>query len=521
MRESYMANISISYPKTDENPKGIPLPKQAQFHQMREKYRLFAGGFGTGKTLSLGIEILIQLMTYPKNYGVLARKDLQELKSTTLKDFFEVCPEKVIAHHDKQNKTITAINGSQIYYMNLDSAREAERKIKSLNLGFVAIDQLEEIEENIFLAFMGRLRRRNTARCLIATCNPAGHSWLWRKWVECPYEQFVGLLEMTIPEADAICVEIENRINKSINNKANADAIAGANREERIYTGFGMPPELAKTLYEKYNFGLIEATTFDNPYLPPDYVDQLLKYPKNWVKRFVYCSWDDFEGLVYNEFLEKRNKIDLYMPSLSENLYIVMDYGFRNPTAIGFYSVDYDGTVRLYREFYESGRQISELSAYIKAHPEWQKARKLADPSIWNVQRDGVSVGEEFSRRGIYFERADNSVLQGIDKVNEYLKTSKLLICKNCIATLREIGDYKWKEIKVGQNRNEYEEPVKKNDHMMDNIRYMINYVYAPITQKESELIPLEGSYIRPVLNTSEQRLLSEYGSDTIYSVYD
>jgi len=365
--QQVMAEISISYPKTEDNPNGVPLPKQLEFHTSPKKYRLFAGGFGTGKTLALGLETLKQMLIYPNNYGVIARKDLQELKATTLKDFFEVCPEGVIAHHNKQDKVIEFLNRSQLYCMNLDSAREAERKIKSLNLGLVAIDQLEEIAENIFLAFIGRLRRRDSGRCFIASCNPAGHDFVWRRWVQCPYEQFCEIIQLPLEKANEICKQIAVNIDKALLDMANMTAEGGKYREEFIYGRFDMPPEIAKTLYEKYNYGCIEATTFDNPYLPPDYVDQLLKYPKNWVRRYVYCSWEDFEGLVFSEFLASRNKIKSHEPGASERIYVVMDYGYRNPTSIGFYSVDYDGTVRRYREFYESGRQISDIVAYIKS----------------------------------------------------------------------------------------------------------------------------------------------------------
>lgn len=507
--------INISYPKTEENPNGIPLPKQALFHASNKKYKLFAGGFGTGKSLSLCIETLKQMLVYPKNYGVLARKDLQELKATTLKDFFDICPEEVIMHHNKQDKVITFRGGSQLYYMNLDAARQAERKIKSLNLGLVAIDQLEELSYNIFLAFMGRLRRRGTARAFLATCNPAGHDWVWKTWLECPFNIFVQLLGITQEEAENICIEIEKRVNYTLLHSTNSKK-----RELEIYSGFGMEAGTAKTLYEKYHYYLVEATTFDNPYLPPDYLDQLLKYPENWVKRYVYCSWDDFEGLVYKEFMEKRNKIPVYEPTSGESIYIAMDYGYRNPTSIGFYAVDFDGIVRRYKELYQTGLQISEIATFIKSQSEFKTARLIADPSIWNVQRDGISVGLEFLSHGISFERADNSVAQGIDKVNEYLKTGRLLITENCISFLSEIGNYKWKAVKPGLPRNEYEEPVKKDDHAMDEVRYLINLIYAP--SNNSNALPL----VKPQ-GTDEARhqinnkIINTYGSDNLYASYD
>ena len=411
----------MSYPVNEKNPEGLPLPTQDRFHRSKAKYRLLAGGFATGKTTSLCLEVLKELFKYNNNYGVLGRKDLGELKSTTLKEFLDICPPDLIISHNKQDRLIKFVNGSELYYMNLDDSREATEKIKSLNLGFVAIDQLEEIMDTVFLAFVGRLRRNESSRNFFATCNPAGHDWVWEKWKNTPQE----------------------------------------------------------------DYELFEAITLENIYLPEDYVKQLLNYPERWVKRYVYCSWEDFEGLVYNEFIELKHKIGFYEPSISENLYISLDYGFRNPTAVLFASMDYDGNIRIYDEIYQDKLLISDISAQIRQRKDWQKAIKLIDPSAFNVQRDGKSVADEFLDNGLIFMRADNSVQQGINRVNECFKQDKLFISSNCVNGLREIGAYKWKELKPGLVRNEYEEPTKVNDHFCDAMRYLINYCYAPVEHKE------------------------------------
>jgi len=57
---------------------------------------------------------------------------------------------------------------------------------------------------------------------------------------------------------------------------------------------------------------------------------------------------------------------------------------------------------------------------------------------------------------------------------------SKLLFFNklNMKPLLEEIVDYKWKELKHGfENKNLPEEPVKKNDHAMDCLRYLVHYV--------------------------------------------
>lgn len=410
-------SVRFGYPITGKNPKGLPLPTQKKFHNSKVKYRLLAGGFGTGKTTSLCLEVIYELLKFPNNYGLLGRKELPELKSTTLKELLDILPPELIYDHNKQDRYIKLINKSELYYMNLDDARAAVNKITSLNLGFAAIDQLEEINEEVFLAIRGRLRRENSHRNFFATCNPAGHDWIYNRWKLNPTK----------------------------------------------------------------NYELFEATTLENIYLPEDYILDLLSYPEKWIKRYVYCSWDDFEGLVYDEFTEALHTFDGdYEPNENDTHIHVLDYGFRNPTCILFAATDYDGITRIYDEYYQSETLIEDIAMGYRKNPFWEKAIRIADPSIHRVERDGNNVAGEFDRFGVYWDRADNDVRQGINRVNQLFKNGKLLIHRRCRNLLREIGNYKWKSIKPGQMRNEYEEPIKKDDHAMDCLRYIANYLSIP-----------------------------------------
>jgi phage terminase large subunit len=276
---------------------------------------MLAGGWGTGKTTAICLEMSKDIQI-PNNYILLGRKDLQELKSTTLKEFLDIYSPAII-DHNKQDREIKFNNGTVIYYTNLDVSREAIKKIQSLNLGACYIDQAEEIDESLFIAITGRLRRQEARRCFVGAMNPAGHDWIWQTWKD---------------------------------KKKNDD-------------------------YE-----IFIATTVENVYLPKDYIKALLEMPEKWVKRYVYCSFDDFEGTVYNEFIESKHKIGYYEPAETEQLYIIEDYGFRNPNCVLFVSVDYDGVARIYDEDYEAGRLISNISKSIKTRKGWERAIKLADP---------------------------------------------------------------------------------------------------------------------------------------------
>jgi len=410
-----MINVDICYPRSELNLAGDPLPTQAEFHRSNHKYRMLAGGWGTGKTTALCLEMSKDI-AIANNYILLARKDLQELKSTTLKEFEDIY-EAAIVDHNKQDREIKFSNGTVIYYTNLDESREAVKKIQSLNLGAAFIDQAEEITENMFIAIAGRLRRQDTRRCFVGAMNPNGHDWIWHKFL--------------------------------------------------------------KNVSENYKIFI--AVTTENIYLPQDYVKTLLDMPENWVKRFVNCSFDDFEGLVYNEFSEIDNVIDYYSPQPENSHIHVLDYGYTNPTCILYAATDYDGVTYIYDEFYRSGSLISETAENYKLNKFWDIADRIADPSIHKTERDGKNVALEFMDNDIYWQRADNDVRQGINRVNELFKQKKLFITKNCVNTLREIGDYRFKQLKPGRETNTPEEPVKRDDHAMDCVRYLANYISNPI----------------------------------------
>lgn len=417
--------IEITYPKTPSNPNGNPLPTQEKFHKSKKKERVLAGGWGSGKTRALILEMSKDI-AIPNNYILLGRLDMNELISSTMQDFLEVYGD-IIVNHNKQERKIMFSNGSIVYYTNLDVARDAVKKIQSLNLGAVVLDQLEEIDESVYIALIGRLRREGTRRCIYSAMNPNGHDWIYRRFF----------------------VEKDD------------------SRE------------------------IFVTTTLENIHLPKDYIDRLLKMPEQWVKRYVYCSFDEWEGMVYEKFNEAIHKIPPYVPSIYENHYIVVDYGYRNPTAILWISVDYDGIIRVWDEYYQSNELIENLALVIKTrHPHiFDRANLLIDPSVYYKRQDGLSVADEFIKYGIYFLPANNILMQGIDRVNSLFANNKLYICSNCEHTLKEIANYRWKTLNKSVRRNYPEEPIKKDDHAMDCLRYFANYIDTPEV-KEKVIIP-------------------------------
>ena len=163
---------------------------QIKFFNSKKRYDLFVGGFGCGKSLPLYLKLIMMNLFWPKNRTLLGRKTLQVIEQNTLPDLFELVPPSWYVHKVKEG-SINWFNGSQTILFGLDALQEgsmkdikkAQQKIKSLNLGAYYIDQLEEIEYNVFEALNARLRRTNVElRQGNMTCNPANF-WAYHYFV--------------------------------------------------------------------------------------------------------------------------------------------------------------------------------------------------------------------------------------------------------------------------------------------------------------------------------------------------
>ena len=86
----------------------------------------------------------------------------------------------------------------------------------------------------------------------------------------------------------------------------------------------------------------------------------------------------------------------------------------------------------------------------------------------------GRTMREEFEQHGMRTIIADKQVHNGIFKVREKLSTNSLFFFENVKKTLWEIKQYVWDDFRVGKvDKDQKEQPKKKNDHAMDCLRYL------------------------------------------------
>jgi hypothetical protein len=436
-----------------------PNPKQELFHGLTAKYRGFCGGWGNGKTTAGCVETFLRLMEFPNTECIIARKTRPELKSTTWRMWadgdtqphgWHGVPKEVIRRHVRSDLYMELINGSVIHGLPLDDPK----KLENYNLGFFWIDQAEEVEEDIFLKFHGRLRQFQAPREGLLTFNPNGHNWLWHKFIS-------------------------------------------DSRDEKT----------------AHRYKCVEATPFDNPNLPEDYLEQFEGLPKHWYSRFVLGSHDVFVGQIFVDFDPDYHVIEPFPIPRAWERWQCYDPGLRHEGALTWCARDFDGNVYYYREILETGQDVSWWTATCFEEEEVSDAggpnediyRRLVGPEARiRSQTDGRSVLDLLHDNGLYPEFSDRDPVARINRITEYLRPKqghahplggpllpiyavddpnrvvghgapRLYIFNTCTKLIEYLPQYRWKPQRTNFTEEDApEKPRKKDDHNIDNLGHIL-----------------------------------------------
>lgn len=229
----------------------------------------------------------------------------------------------------------------------------------------------------------------------------------------------------------------------------------------------------------------IKSTYHDNPFLDDVLIKEIERLkgtdPNYWK---IYGEGE--RGVSVNKIYSHWDYID-ELPEGGDKIY-GLDFGYNNPSALAEIRIKDDEVYareRIYRSFLTNRDLIMLMKGYDRLNAEekkeWdnvnietrvsredrKKARIESMQDIIYADSAEPQRIEEFRRSGFNIREAKKDVALGIDSV----KRRKLFITKDSVNGLKEIKAYSWK---VDKDEKITDDPVKVNDHFMDDIRYAV-----------------------------------------------
>lgn len=233
-----------------------PLPVQRAFRESKAKIRGYGGAMGGGKSRCGCEEVFDIALDHPGVVALVARSQHTSIVETTKKTMlnFTIPPELITRSRSSNGEDYIELwNGSRIHFVGLDDPM----RWYSSEIGFVFFDEAQEIDEEVVLRLVTRLRQPGMPNKAMLTFNPGnpGH-WLQRWFIE-----------------------------------------AGQQREFGMYK-----PELwmEGALRPIGDAEFFFAKAADNPHLPDGYVEETLGGMKDWMRRrYLEGLWEFISGASF------------------------------------------------------------------------------------------------------------------------------------------------------------------------------------------------------------------------------
>ena len=435
----------------------VPTPKQAIFHATKANEVLYGGAAGGGKTKAMVMDALFRTLKYAGTTAVIFRRTYSELEDTDIKEALASYPEK-LAKYNSGRHEFKLINGSKILFRHCESEKD-RFTYSGLEIQFLYFDELTSFEQSIYDFIKSRLRAKKSlgvVPIVRSASNPGniGHGWVKKMFVDAgPY----------------MSIQVQEVWSETLHKS-----------------------KIIRTQY-------IPALATENPHITDDYIFELEQKPDALKRALLNGDWDSFEGQVFTEFVndpkhyEDRlwtHVISPFKIPLSWPRYMSFDHGYTKPFSVGFWTVDPDGRVYRYKEWYgckprqaNVGLELSpvEIAEGIieRLHEETENnlfVDGVADPAIFDKSR-GDSVADQMSpcstHKGVLFHRGDHTRLAGKMQLHERLRFGPdgrpmIYIFSNCKDWIRTVPNLPYSMKKPEDVDSDAE------DHCFDETKYFL-----------------------------------------------
>lgn len=413
----------------------VPHRKQVEFHGSKEPARCFFGGNRSGKTTAGVVDDLIQAVDRDVVPEHLARFKVWEppfycrivtpdftstMEQVVFPKIREWCPRDQLVGggfdkgYDKQLRMLRFKNGSAFFFMTFEQDLD--------KFGGAALHRVHHDEEP-----PAAIRRECLMRLIdfagdeVLTMTPLeGLTWTFDEFYE-PYER--GVLK------DATVVVVDMDDNPHLDERTKKRVLAGLSHEEREARKSG---------------------------------------------RFVH-----FAGLVYGEFSRAVHVVPVGSVPRGATVVGAIDPGTRHMAAVVWAYLGLDDDLVVFDEVALQGATVAEVAKQIKLVEAKHRIRVpyyVIDPAARNVaHQTGRSDQMEYLDNGVVTILGQNAVTAGINRVKERLQSEppRLHVMAHCQNLIDEFRRYRWTRASRSEHEAK-EQPVKRDDHLLDALRYLV-----------------------------------------------
>lgn len=256
-----------------------------------------------------------------------------------------------------------------------------------------------------------------------------------------------------------------------------------------VWTAYPNETMLEFGIEETHPRCFIPAYLEDNPYLGPDYAQQLAQLYGDLAPALLKGDWTVFQGQFFSDWAEKRRDPQTgewvewhVIPPMTPPEWwpkmAAMDWGFSEKamTVIGFYAFDPDREEWIkWDEIAVNQKTDAQIVQMYKSRAAGMQIDLVAcDPAIFG-KRDfevGMSQGQFYQNNGVPLSPADNSrvpgwqMLRSVLAVNPRTGRPKLRVCSNCRYTIETLPGL------VHNEKRPEDLNTEGADHAADEMRY-------------------------------------------------
>lgn len=443
--------IQLPNGETWTNPY-TPSIDAVKYHASTARRVLAGGSRGGSKTRTAVEDIAATMLKWPGIPIGVGRKDLSDLKRTTMAEFLLRVPEilwdpKYGGQFHRSENWIRFGNGSRVDFVELKDVHSQ----RSLNMGRWYIDEVHELKD-------GKDAMRELA---------AGLRWHTGKG-ECKRESCVDdARDLAHYKGTTFEDEFKPHHEHPVRQIKMMTNPHGGWLKTEFYT-----PWRENRLPSGYEY--IPFSVFNNPGVDAAYINSLLDNNPKWVRNFVYGEWDNFEHMAFPDFLRSTH---VWKGPIPERQFVSVSGGidWGNETGTDNHRTAMYLTARLRNgkllTFWESstkGAPTAELFAKIREMTTRYKVRHwrsdasqfVANSALRNV---GIPVQDAPRYRG--------AVKDGVNTWNRLMKLDQTgapgwYVTEDCPRLMAGLESYS-----VDPDTGEY---IKRDDDEVDGGRYSI-----------------------------------------------